>query len=151
MNKKFLFGFTLGLIAVLAAVLWLLSVVAEESFGWFSFGWAVVLLAGGFGVAFILRGIFSKTAVPLKKLSIYFGAGFIIVAVLALVGELALDNKIILPVIAVIIAAALLLGFIVVGGKKWDTGDNQKVGYKNYYERQKEQEEKEQAEKENSN
>ena len=147
MSKKFLFGFVLGLAFVVGAVLWLLSVVAKESFGWFSLGWAVVLVAGVFGIAFVVRGVVTKTAIPLKKLSIYFGAGFFVVAIFALVGELALDNKIIMPVIAIVLAVALLLGFVAVGGKNWDAGDNQKVGYKNYYERKKEQDEKEKEQK----
>ncbi len=142
MSKKFLFGFVLGLIFVVAAVLWLLSIVAEDTFGWFTLGWAVTLIAGGFGIAFILRGLFSKTAGPIKKFYIYFGAGMLVMAVLALVGELSMPGKIVLPIIAIILTAALLLGFIAVGGKKWDQGDNQNVGYKNYYQRKAEEEAK---------
>ncbi len=146
MSKKFLFGFVLGLAAVLAATLWLLSVLMPDEFGWFSLSWAIALMTGVFGVAFILRGIFSKNAIPLKKFNIYFGAGFLIVAFLCLINELAINNKIVLPVIALVIAAALLLGFVAVGGKKWDGGDNEKAGYKNYYQR-KAEEEKEKEDK----
>lgn len=142
MSKKFLFGFVLGLTAVVAAVLWLLSVVMPDSFRWFSLGWAVVLITGVFGAAFVLRGLFGGAAGPLKKLNIFIGAGFLVAAFLALIGELALDNKIVMPVIAIIAAAALLLAYIAVGGKKWDGGDNQKVGYKNYYQRKAEEEKK---------
>jgi uncharacterized membrane protein YesL len=34
---------------------------------------------------------------------------------------------------------ALLLGFVAIGGKKWDEGDNQKEGYKTYRERKAEE------------
>ena len=148
MSKKFLFGFVLGLIAVCAAVLWLLSVVAKESFGWFTFGWAVVILSGGFGVAFTLKGLLGKNAVTLKKWSIYFGAGMILVAIITLIFELALDKNVILPIIAVVITVALLLAFVAVGGKKWDQGDNQNVGYKNYYQRKAEEEARKKEEEE---
>lgn len=140
MSKKFLFGFVLGLSAVLAATLCLLSVLMPDDFGWFSLSWAIALMSGVFGVAFIVRGVFSKNAIPLKKFNIYFGAGFLIVAFLCLINELAIKNEIVLPVIALVIAAALLLGFVAVGGKKWDGGDNEKAGYKNYYQRKAEEE-----------
>ena len=142
MSKKFLFGFVLGLSAVVSAVLWLLSVLKPDTFGWFSLSWAVALMTGVFGVAFILRGLFAKNATPLKKFQIYFGAGFLIVAFLCLINELAIDNEIVLPVIALVVAVALLLGFVAVGGKKWDGGDNEKAGYKNYYQRKAEEEKK---------
>lgn len=117
--------------AVAAAVLWLLSVLMEETFGWFSLGWAITIVAGVFGIMFVLRGLFSKSAGPLKKLYIYFGAALIAVAVFALIGELAVKkDNLVMPIIAVVVTAALLLGFLAVGGKKWDQGDNQNVGYK---------------------
>ena len=61
MSKNFLFKFVLGLVAVAAAVLWLLSLLVEDTFGWFSLGWAITIIAGVFGVMFILRGLFSST------------------------------------------------------------------------------------------
>ena len=52
----------------------------------------------------------------------------------------------VIPIIALVAAVGLLLTILFTGGKKWDEGDNQKVGYKNYYERKAEEEK--QAEKE---
>lgn len=146
MSKKFLFGLILGLVFLVSAVLWLLSVCLEETFGWFTLGWAAVLLAGGFGLAFVLRGVFEKTVVPLKKFYIYFGAGFFVVALFALIGELSLPGKLVMPIIAVILAAAVLIAFLAVRGKKWDQGDNQNAGYKNYYQRKEEEQKKAEAE-----
>lgn len=144
MSKKFMFRFTLGLVAVVVAVMWLLSVIpgTKEAMGWFTLGWAITIIAGVFGLAFIFRGLFGKNFGPLKKLNIYFGAGFILVAVFSMIGELAIEDKqsLVIPIIAVVVTVALLLGFVAVGGKKWDQGDNQNVGYKNYYQRKAEEE-----------
>ena len=92
MSKKFMFRFALGLVAVVVAVMWLLSVIpgTKDAMGWFTLGWAITIIAGVFGLAFIFRGLFGKNAGPLKKLNIYFGAGFVLVAVLSMIGELAI-------------------------------------------------------------
>lgn len=65
----------LGLVVVVAAVLWLLSMLVEDTFGWFSLGWAITMIAGVFGVMFILRGLFSSTAGPIKKTVYLFRRG----------------------------------------------------------------------------
>lgn len=146
MKKNFLFGFSIGLVAVAAAVMALLRAIpaTAAAMEWFTLGYAVVIVAGWLGVAFILRGLFGSLSAPLKKLSIYFGATFALVAIVALIGELAIkSDKLVLPIIAVVVTVALLLGYIAVGGKKWDAGDNQKPGYKNYYERKAAEEKKE--------
>ena len=140
MSKKFLFGLIVCLLIVVIAVLWLLSAVGVAGMEWFTIGWAATIAAGVLGVTFIGRGLFGKTAGPLKKLWIFFGAGFLVVAVITLACEIAMPNEIVMPIIAIVLAVALLVGFIAVGGKKWDAGDNQKVGYKNYYQRKAEEE-----------
>ena len=140
MSKKFLFGLIVGLVIVADAVLWLLSALNVAGMEWFSLGWAAVIAAGVLGIAFIGRGLFGKTAGPLKKMWIYFGAAFLVVAVVVLACEIAMPNEIVMPIIAIVLAVALLVGFIAVGGKKWDAGDSQKVGYKNYYQRKAEEE-----------
>ena len=146
MAKGFLFKFVIGLSAVVAAVLWLLSALVPDSFGWFSGDWAVVIIGGVSGLAFLIRGLVDKSAVTLKKLYVYFGVALLGVAVFGLIGALAVTaDDIVLPIIAIVITVALLLGFVAVGGKKWDGGDNEKAGYKTYYERKKEQEEREKS------
>ena len=147
MSKKFLFGLVIGLSVVAAATLWLLSVVSVEKFGWFTLSWAVTIVAGVCGIAFIVRGLFEKNAGSLKKVNILFGAAFLIIAFLCIVNELAIESEIILPVIALVVAVALLLGFVAVGGKKWDGGDNEKAGYKNYYQRKAEEEKNKEQDK----
>ena len=93
--------------------MWLLSVIpgTKDAMGWFTLGWAITIIAGVFGLAFIFRGLFGKNAGPLKKLNIYFGAGFVLVAVLSMIGELAIEDKqsLVIPIIAVVVTVALLL------------------------------------------
>ena len=84
MSKKFLFGLIVGLVIVADALLWLLSALNVAGMEWFSLGWAAVIAAGVLGIAFIGRGLFGKTAGPLKKMWIYFGAAFLVVAVVEL-------------------------------------------------------------------
>ena len=59
-----------------------------------------------------------------------------------LVNIFAIKNELVLPIIAIIVTVALLIGVIATGGKSSDTGDNQKAGYKNYYQRKAEEEKK---------
>ena len=148
MNKKLFFKAGVALVFVAVAVVWLLSVLMPEKFGHMNFAWLIAIASGLLGILFILRGLFSKTVTIGKKFYIAIGAVFLIAAVLALVGTF-IDTKLVLPVIAVIITVAGLLGILAVGGKKWDSGDNENVGYKNYYQRKKEEEER--AKKENRN
>ena len=110
-----------------------------EKFADINLAWLIAAFAGVMGLAFILRGLFSKTVGAAKKAYIILGAVFIVGGVLALVGTI-IDDKLVLPIIAVVITAAALLCVLAVGGKKWDTADNEKVGYKNYYQRKKEEE-----------
>ncbi|MCH5161124.1 MAG: hypothetical protein J1G04_03750 [Clostridiales bacterium] len=141
MGNKFLFKFLLTGALVVAAVLWILQVSGVIE--WFS-GWiAIAIVSGAAGVALILRGIFEKTnALGLKKINIILGAGFLVIALLMVVNIFAIKNELVVPIIALIGAVALLLGVFVTGGKSSDTGDNQKAGYKNYYERKAEEEKK---------
>ncbi len=139
MHKKFLFGLIVCLMIVAVAVLWLLSALGIPEMQWFTLGWAVTIATGVLGLAFLGRGVFGKSAVPVKKLWMFFGAAFLVVTVIALAGELAMPSKIVVPIIAVVLAVAILIGFLAVGGKKWDTGDNQKAGYKTYRERKEEE------------
>ena len=148
MSKKFLFGFVICLMIVAVAVLWLLSALEVEGLEWFTLGWAATIAAAVLGFAFVGRGLFGKNAGPLKKMWIFFGAAFLVVAVIVLACEIAMPHKIVVPIIAIVLAVALLLGFLAVGGKKWDAGDNQKAGYKTYRQRKAEEEARKQNEEE---
>ncbi len=141
MSKKIWFKLLIALSMVAVSVVWLLSVLMPDKFEKFNAIWLITAFAGIMGIAFILKGLFSKTLTFAKKFYIFFGAMFLIAAVLSLVGTL-IEDKLVLPIIAIIITVALLLSVLAVGGKKWDTADNQKVGYKNYYQRKAEEEKK---------
>lgn len=93
MNKRFLFGFIIGVAALAAAVLWLLSVIVPDTFGWFSGGWAVVVISGVAGLAFVLKGVCVKESGVLKKLSIMIGAALLVVCFIQLAVELALPKN----------------------------------------------------------
>lgn len=138
MSKKFMFQFTLALSVVVAAVLWILQIC--NVIAWFSASAAIALVSGVAGLMFILKGFGKTGATALKKLNIYFGAGLLIVTLFMLVNIFAIKNELVIPIIALIVTVALLIGVIATGGKSSDTGDNQKAGYKNYYQRKAEEE-----------
>lgn len=141
MSKKIFFKVAVCLVLVAAAVVWLLSVLLPEQFGNLNLSWVIAAACAILGVLFIVSGFVSKTVSVAKKFYVIVGAVFMVAAVLALVGTF-IANNLVLPIIGVIIAVAALLSVLVVGGKKWDEGDNKQIGYKNYYQR-KEEEEKE--------
>ena len=135
----------LGVLAVL--VLWLLKEIpaTADIFGWYSLAWAATIFAGVVGAKFILDGIFmGSKGVISRKFNILLGAVCLIVALLCMTSELIIPNKIVVPVIAIIVAAAIFLGILVTGARKWDGADNQRVGYKNYHQRKAEAEKAEQ-------
>jgi hypothetical protein len=140
MNKSFVYKLIIGIVAVCSAVLWLIGTIAGEVLGWFTLGWAIALFSGITGLVFIVRAFLDKTNVQLKRFYVYFGCALIGVCVFAIIGELfVVQDKLVMPIIAVVVTVALLLGFVAIGGKKWDEGDNQKEGYKTYRERKAEE------------
>lgn len=138
MNKKILFSVGLALTAILVAVFWLLSELIPDTFGGFNLSWAIAIFSGICGLLFILKGLFEKKTPILKKINIFFGAGMIVVCIVALVGALTIPKNLVLPIIAIVVTVALLFGVLAVGGKKWDQADNKKAGYKTYRERKEE-------------
>lgn len=142
-SKNFIYKFLIGLIILAATILWLVSVINPDLFGDFAFSYIVAGLIGGIGLVVLLVGIFSKTIGTIKKTYIWIGASLLVIALLALVSALAIPKNWILPIIAIIAAVALLLSIVVTGGKKWDQGNNQNIGYKNYYQRKEEEEKNE--------
>lgn len=140
MSKSFFYKLLLALAWLAAAVLWLLSVIQPDKFGFFNLNWAIVVICGTGGLALILRGLFAKKTGLLKKSDIYLGALLLIIAGISVVFALALPKSYIWPIIAVILAAAGVFGLLATGGKKWDEGDNHKVGYKDYRTRKAEEE-----------
>ena len=140
MSRNLIYKLLGGLVVLAAAVLWILSLTVPETFGFFSLAWAGVLLCGGIGLIFLLNGIFQQNISTIKKLKIWFGVGLLVGALLCLVSAIAIPDSLVIPIIAVIVAVGFIITILATGGKKWDEGDNHKVGYKNYFERKKEEE-----------
>ena len=139
MSKNLLFKVLVALCFVAAAVLWILSAADIIAI---NMSWAIAVFAFVLGALFIGKGLFSRNVGTFKKLNILFGAVFVVAGVLALVGTF-IEESLVLPIIALIATLAVLLCILATGGRKWDQGDNDNAGYKNYWQRKKEKEEQE--------
>ena len=149
MSKKMFVRLLVGLAFLAAVVLFLLSELMPDTFGGFNVAWAGLIFSGVCGLAFLFAALGTKNSLTLKKLNLLLSAALLVVAVLCLVFALALPDNLVLPIILVVLAAVLVLGILITGGKKWDEGDNHKVGYKNYYQRKAEEEKQKQNDEEN--
>lgn len=147
MSKNFLFKLLIGLLILAAPVLWLLSIILPETFGWFNLSYAVAMLSAGVGALLLIRGVFKKDNVVYKKANIWLGIGLLVVTLFSIATAIAIPDNWIAPIICILVALGIVLGIIGTGGKKWDTADNQKAGYKNYHQRKAEEEK---AEKKNN-
>lgn len=143
MGRNLVYKVLGALVILAAAILWILSLTVPETFGFFSLAWAGVVLCGGLGLLMLIQGCLQKNVSTIKKLKIWFGIALLICAVLCLISELAIPGNLIIPIIAVMVAFGLLITILATGGAKWDEGDNHKAGYKNYFERKKEEEKSE--------
>lgn len=139
MSKNLLFKVLVALCFVAAAVLWILSAADIIAI---NMSWTIAVFAFVLGALFIGKGLFSRNVGTFKKLNILFGAVFVVAGVLALVGTF-IEESLVLPIIALIVTLAVLLCILATGGRKWDQGDNDNAGYKNYWQRRKEKEEQE--------
>ncbi len=139
MSKNLLFKVLVALCFVAAAVLWILSAADIIAI---NMSWTIAVFAFVLGALFIGKGLFSRNVGTFKKLNILFGAVFVVAGVLALVGTF-IEESLVLPIIALIVTLAVLLCILATGGRKWDQGDNDNAGYKNYWQRKKEKEEQE--------
>ncbi len=137
MSKKLLFKVLAALCFIAVAVVWLLSAVGVIEV---NLSWLIAVFAFALALLYIIYGLISKTVGTFKKMYILLGAALVIAGILALVGTF-IDSKLVLPIIAIVITVAVLLCILAVGGKKWDQGDNENVGYKDYRTRKKEEEE----------
>ena len=140
MSRNIIYKLLGAFIILAAVVLWILSLTVPETFGFFSLAWAGVVICGGLGLILLLQGTFQKNLSTIKKLKIWFGIALIVCGILCLVSELAIKDSLIIPIIALVVAVGLVITILATGGKKWDEGDNHKVGYKNYHQRKAEEE-----------
>ncbi len=146
MKKRHLFTIINLSGLVFALLLWVIA-VATDAMPDFDFAWAAFIATAIWAVSFTVR-VFFEEQVVLKKSWTLLASVLYLAAIGALIGALALPGKLVLPIICLTAAASLLIASLVLGGKKWDEGDNQKPDYKTYYERKAEAEAKdENAEK----
>ena len=150
MSKNILIKLFVALAFLAAAVFFFLSVLEIEPFTEFSASWAGVIFAGVSGLALLFGAIGTKNSTQLKKMQIFLSAGLLVVALVCLIFALALPEDWILPLIFILLGVMLVLSVLITGGKKWDEGDNHKVGYKNYYQRKAEEEKNKKDEDENN-
>ncbi len=141
MQKRHLFTVINLAALVFGLILWVVDVASPTAMPGFSFAWACFIVTVIWGVSFLARVFFEKQVILKKSWSILAGVFFVTAAV-SLISALALPGKLVLPILCLAAGVSLLLASLVLGGKKWDEGDNQKLGYKNYYERKAEAEAK---------
>ncbi len=137
MKKRHIFTIINLAALVFALMLWVIALAAPDLMPGFGFAWAAFVATIIWAVSFTVR-IFFEEEVVLKKSWSILATVFYVTATGCIVGALALPGKLVLPILCLAAAIALLVGSLVLGGKKWDEGDNQKPGYKNYYERKEE-------------
>ena len=129
---------------VFAAVLWMLSLLpaTKDTFGGYTFAWAVATGTSVAGIVLFVKGLFLESVGSFKRTYIFAGSVFAVVAVITGIWASYLPNNVILPAIAIVVAVAvqLSIGFTSFS-KRWDNGDNNVVGYKNYYQRKSETDE----------
>ena len=154
MDKRILARIFLPFVLVVLAGLWGAQVILANYYpdqtvlNWYSLSWATTIFLAAAGLKYVLAGIFmTSKGVIARRMTIIAGAVMLVLALICLTSAIAIPNNIIAPIIAIIIALAVFVGILVTGGRKWDGGDNQKVGYKNYYQRKAEEEKAEKAHK----
>ncbi|MCM1404313.1 MAG: hypothetical protein NC133_02310 [Prevotella sp.] len=152
MDKRWFSRLLLPLAVLVVAVFWLLKVIpaTTDVFDWYTLSWAATILLGVAGLKFLLDGIFMHSkGVIARRLTIIAGAVILVLALICLTSAIAIPDNLVAPIIAIILAAALVLGILVTGARQWDAGDNQRVGYKNYYQRKAEEDKAEKKDHKN--
>ena len=153
MDKKILSRIFIPFVLVVLAGLWGAKVILANYYpdhadllSWYSLNWAVTVFLAAVGVHYLLCGIFMRSkGVIARRMTIIAGSVMLALAVINLTFAIALPRNIIAPIIAIFMTLGLFFGILVTGGRKWDGGDNQVVGYKNYRQRKAEEEKAEKA------
>lgn len=85
MSKQFFTKLLMSLAWLAAAVLWLLTELKPDTFGFFNLNWAIVVICGTGGLAFMLRGLVAKKTGVLKKSDIFLGALLLVIAAVSVI------------------------------------------------------------------
>lgn len=140
-NAKFVFKVINLSALVLGSLLWLLSVLIKDTFGWFNFAYAVTVICGIWAISFILQGAILKDRTVMRRSRVIIGVFFAVVSALSLVWAIKLPQEMILPIVCFVVSLALFAGMFIAPGKKWDVADNEKEGCKSYQEKEEEKKE----------
>lgn len=138
MAKKLIFKALIVLIFLAALTLFILGELMPESFGVFDLTVSLIILSAGLGVVSLIKAVISKVNMYLIFAAILITGAAIFAALRYDV--LPYENRwLYFP-----IGAGLLLVFLFIrylfNIRKWDAGDNEKLGYKNFRVRQAEKE-----------
>lgn len=154
MDKRIISRILMPLFVIAVLVLWLLREIpaTADMFAWYSLSWGVTIFLGLAGVKYLLDAIFMRSkGVFARKFTFLISAMFFVLGLICLTSAITIPQNLIAPIVALILAGAILLGVLFTGARKWDAGDNQAVGYKNYHQRKAEQERQEKKEKSKQN
>lgn len=139
MKKSMIFSLINAFAFFVCAILWVLSLVLPAEFKWFNLGYGIALVCAVIGITFVF-GASKRLDLMDRKAKITLAVIFWVIAVIALAFAIALPVSFVPALVCLVIAIGVVIGVFVTGGEKWDKGDNQQEGYKNYYERKAEQE-----------
>ncbi len=132
MRKKLFLYLLFGVSVLIAALFWLLSEVMPETFGAFNLSWAIAIIAGVNGIAFLIWAFVIKDPTTLKIAYIIGGAVLLVIMAVSLAFALALPKSLIAPCVCVTLALVCIIAPLSTRAKRWDEGDNQKPGYQDY-------------------
>lgn len=139
MSRRFLPKLLVLLAALAAIAFWIITLVKPDLFN-FQTSYVIAGLVAVVGLYFLIRAIQEKDTIS-KRANMLFCIPCLVGAVAIVVAAtIGLEDKIALPILLGALVVGFILSLCVTGGKKWDEGDNHKVGYKNYYERKAEEE-----------
>ncbi len=132
-------------ITLVALILWFIGLLGVEGLKFFTFLYVALFFFGAYASSFLLRGIFLNNEDAILKRTMFiltggFLVGFLISLVFVLPIEIENTLKVVVAAILVAVGVAAIISLLFRGSKKWDQGDNEKPGYKNYRERLAEEE-----------
>ncbi|MDR1697981.1 MAG: hypothetical protein LBR37_03670 [Erysipelotrichaceae bacterium] len=145
MSKSFLKKFVYLLILLVVLIFVILNLAGVAAFSWFTPVLAIAVLASGFGLVLVCTAFSKQYLLTTRKIRAFIGGALLLLGILYIIMFFTplVDYdwaKIFWPVLGVVLVLVLMICLFVSGGKKWDAGDNQKAGYKNYHQRKAEAE-----------
>jgi hypothetical protein len=124
---------------VIATLLWVLATVIKDVPYWFNFAFAVFVLTLIWGGVLIVGGLGQERA-SVKKAFFVGGGALIVFSAFMAVVAFALPVITWLPIVFLALAVVVFVAVLLMGGDKWDKGDNEQPGYKTYRQKLEEKE-----------